>query len=63
MAVILDQRPVGDGYDVRISTAGRNFTLHFRSQPSDAERDEHIKLHEWQLMEQIEAEHIPPQEV
>jgi hypothetical protein len=36
MAKILDQRPVCDGYDVRILTGGAAHTLHFLKEPDKA---------------------------
>ena len=55
MATILDQRPVGDGYDVRILTGAEAHVLHFTVQPDEQVLIEVIRDFELQLLAQTDA--------
>jgi hypothetical protein len=55
MATILDQRPVGDGYDVRILTGGEAHVLHFTAQPDEQTLTETVRGFELQLLAQTNA--------
>lgn len=50
MATILDQRPTGDGYDVRFETAGQAHTLHWPAQPTEKEIAEALLRFEEQIV-------------
>jgi hypothetical protein len=56
MAVILSQRPVIDGYDVRILTGGQAHTLHFTTQPDEAVIANAVLKYEMALIDQIAAD-------
>lgn len=57
MATILDRRPVGDGYDVRILTGGEAHVLHFASQPEADALTEAIRAFEARLLDATLAAH------
>jgi hypothetical protein len=53
MAEILRQGPTGDGYDVRIITAGEAHTLHFTDHPSEADIAAVILLFEQRMIDAV----------
>jgi hypothetical protein len=55
MATILDQRPTGDGYDVRILTGGEAYVLHFIAQPDVDTLAEAIRAFEARLIDEAVA--------
>jgi len=57
MATILEQHLVGDGYDVRILTAGQAHVLHFVAQPSAGDLADAIDAFERRLIEQTVSDH------
>ena len=58
MAEILYELDVSDGHNVHFVTGGRQHMLHFRSTPSQSQRDEAILLFEQRLIDEIAAEVI-----
>jgi len=57
MATILDQHATGDGYDVRILTAGEAYTLHFVVQPNATELSDAVETFEKRLIDDVVAKH------
>ena len=53
MATILSQRTMTDGYDVRFETAGEVHTLHFTTQPSEADIAAAILLFEQRMIDAV----------
>lgn len=56
MTTIIRQGITGDGYDVTVLVGAQSYTLHFLSQPSEADLEETISRFAQNVMAEMEVQ-------